>query len=412
MTSTRRSFLHLGLAALASAIVQPRAHAAGAKPARGGQAKACILLFMHGGASQLDTFDPKPGRPTGGTVTAIPTALPGVAVSEQLPGIARRLDRVALVRSLTAREGNHDRARYLMHTGQPPQGGAQHPALGAWTAEARATGPLPGYVAIGGPGHGPGLLGAAWAPFVVRDPTEPVRNLVPPAAVTRERQQGRAALWRSLQAGFERTHDSPQATAHRTVVEQALAMRSSPSTLAFELEREPAALRERYGASAFGQGCLMARRLVQAGVPFVEVGLPGWDTHEDNEDRVRRLCGPLDTGLSALLDDLEASGLLSETLVVWAGDFGRTPRINARGGRDHYPAVSSVLLAGGGIAGGQVVGATDRDGHEIIERPVTVADLVRTIATAMGLDPEATRSSPSGRPITMVDGGTVIDELL
>lgn len=412
MPSTRRSFLHLGLAALASALVHPHARAARATPARGGRAKACILLYMNGGASQLDTFDPKPGRPTGGTVTAIPTALPGVAISEHLPGIARRLDRVALVRSLTAREGNHDRARYLMHTGQPPQGGAQHPALGAWAAEARATGPLPGYVAIGGPGHGPGLLGAAWAPFVVPDATRPVRNLVPPAAVTLARQRDRTALWRTLQGGFERTHGAAQATAHRTVVEQAMTMRSSPATLAFELEREPAALRERYGASAFGQGCLMARRLVQAGVPFVEVGLPGWDTHEDNEDRVRRLCGPLDSGLSALLDDLEASGLLDETLVVWLGDFGRTPRINPRGGRDHYPAVSSVLLAGGGIAGGQVVGATDRDGHEIVDRPVTVPDLVRTLATALALDPETTRASPSGRPITMVDGGSVIDELL
>lgn len=412
MSATRRSFLHLGLAALASAIAHPGARAAEPTPRRGGRAKACILLFMHGGPSQLDTFDPKPGRATGGTVRAIPTALPGVAVSEHLPGIARRLDRVALVRSLTAREGNHDRARYLMHTGQPPQGGAHHPALGAWVAEAHASGPLPGYVAIGGPGHGPGLLGAARAPFVVGDATKPVRNLEPPASITAARREGREALWRSLQGGFERTHASSQATAHRTVVEQALAMRSSASIAAFDLEREPAALRERYGASAFGQGCLMARRLVQAGVPFVEVGLPGWDTHEDNEDRVKRLCGPLDAGLCALLDDLQASGLLDETLVVWLGDFGRTPRINARGGRDHFPDASSVLLAGGGIGGGQVVGATDVDGREIVERPVTVPDLVRTMATALDLDPEETRQSPSGRPISMVDGGSVIDELL
>jgi len=412
MSSTRRSFLCLSLAALASSLAQPGARAAGSTSTRGGRAKACILLFMHGGASQLDTFDPKPGRPTGGSVTTISTALPGVAVSQHLPELARRLDRVALVRSLTAREGNHDRARYLMHTGQPPQGGVQHPALGAWVAEAHATGPLPGYVAIGGPGQGPGLLGAARAPFVVGDPTQPVRNLMPPATVTRERQRDRAELWRTMQVGFERTHASPQATAHRTVVEQALAMRSSPDVVTFDLEREPTALRDRYGASAFGQGCLMARRLVQAGVPFVEVGLPGWDTHENNEDRVRRLCGPLDTGMSALLDDLEATGLLDETLVVWMGDFGRTPRINARGGRDHYPAVSSVLLAGGGIAGGQVVGATDADGYEIVDRPVTVADLVRTIATALGLDPTETRQSPGGRPISLVDGGSVIDELL
>jgi uncharacterized protein (DUF1501 family) len=412
MRATRRHLLHLSLGALASALVHPRARAAADPPARGGRAKACILLFMHGGASQLDTFDPKPGRPTGGGVSVIPTALPGVEVSEHLPGIARRLDRVALVRSLTAREGNHDRARHLMLTGYPPQGGAQHPALGAWVADAGEAGPLPGYVAIGGPGQGPGLLGASRAPFVVADATRPVRNLEPPRDVTAARQGNRAALWRTLQQDFERSHPSSQAAGHRAVVEQALDMRSSPATAAFELAREPAGMRGRYGDSSFGQGCLMARRLVEAGVPFVEVGLRGWDTHEDNEARVRELCGPLDTGMSALLDDLQARGLLDETLVVWMGDFGRTPRINARGGRDHYPAVSSVLLAGGGIAGGQVIGASDRDGYEIAERPVTVPDLMRTLATALGLDPEQTRLSPGGRPIAMVDGGQVIDELL
>jgi uncharacterized protein (DUF1501 family) len=411
MHTTRRSLLHLALGALAGALVPPGARAAAGSP-RGGRAKACIFLFMHGGASQLDTFDPKPGRPTGGTVSAIPTALPGVGVSEHLPGLAERLDRVALVRSLTAREGNHDRARYLMHTGYPPQGGAQHPALGAWAADALTQGPLPGYVAIGGPGHGAGLLGAARAPFVVGDPTQPVRNLEPPRDVTTQRQGERTALWRTLQADFERSHPSPQARGHRAVVEQALEMRSARAIAAFELEREPAALRDRYGRSSFGQGCLMARRLVEAGVPFVEVGLDGWDTHEDNEARVRRLCGPLDTGLSALLDDLGARGRLDETLVVWLGDFGRTPQINARGGRGHYPTVGNVLLAGGGIVGGQVVGATDRDGYEIIERPVTVPDLMRTIAMALGLDPEQSRQSPGGRPIAMVDGGQVIDGLL
>lgn len=416
MQPTRRHLLHLGLGALASAltstVVHPTARAASSTARRGGRAKACILLFMHGGASQLDTFDPKPGRPTAGGVSTIPTALPGVRVSEHLPGVAARMDRVALVRSLTAREGNHDRARHLMHTGYPPQGGAQHPAFGAWVAEARPAGPLPGYVAIDAPGQGPGLLGASRAPFVVQDPRRPVRNLEPTHMVAQPRRDQRAVLWRSLQDGFQHAHPSSPATEHRAVVEQALHMMSSSAVQAFDLEREPAALRERYGDSSFGQGCLMARRLVQAGVPFVEVGLRGWDTHEDNYDRVRRLCGPLDTGLSALLDDLSATGLLEQTLVVWMGDFGRTPRLNARGGRDHYPAVSNVLLAGGGIEGGQVLGATDDDGYEITRRPVTVPDLLRTMAMALATDPDDTRMSPSGRPISMVDGGTVIDELL
>ncbi|MCA9712516.1 MAG: DUF1501 domain-containing protein, partial [Myxococcales bacterium] len=321
-------------------------------------------------------------------------------------------DRVALIRSLTAREGNHDRARHLMHTGYPPQGGAQPPALGAWVADDRPPEALPGYVAIETPGQGPGLLGPARAPFVVRDAQRPVRHLAPTQPLAAARHDDRTALWGALQADFEGTHPSPQATGHRQVVEQARVMMASRATEAFDLEREPAALRARYGDSGFGQGCLMARRLVEAGVPFVEVGLRGWDTHADNFERVRGLCGPMDTAMSALLDDLAARGLLEQTLVVWMGDFGRSPRINARGGRDHHPACSSVLVAGGGTRGGQVIGATDADGEAIAERPVTVPDLMRTLATALGLPPDHTRLSSAGRPIAMVDGGRVIDELL
>lgn len=409
-TTSRRTVLHLGLTALAAALARPGVTRAAPLPAP--SAKACILLFMHGGMSQIDTLDPKPGRPTGGELSVIPTALPGVRVSEHLPGLARRLDRVAVVRSLTAREGNHDRARHLMHTGYAPQGGAELPALGAWVADARSPDSLPGYVAIDAPGQGPGFLGASRGPFVVPDPTRPVRNLEPSRSISSSRRDDRARLWRALQRDFGAEHASPQVEGHTDVVEQALSMMATQAHEAFDLQREPAASRERYGSSRFGQGCLMARRLVEAGVPFVEVGLRGWDTHEDNFERVRSLSVQLDAGLCPLLDDLSASGLLDETLVVLLGDFGRSPRINGRGGRDHYPACSSALLAGGGIVGGQVLGATDADGYAIVDRPVTVPDLMRTLATALGLDPDDTRMTPAGRPITMVDGGRVIDELL
>ncbi len=412
MQPTRRHLLTLGLGALASAMVRPSARAAPPAAPRGGKARACILLFMHGGMSQLDTLDPKPGRATGGPFAAIPTALTGVRVSEHLPGLAQRLDQVALIRSLTSREGNHDRARYLMHTGYPPQGGAQHPALGAWVAEARPAGVLPGYVAIDAPGQGPGLLGAARAPFVVPNPRQPVRHLAPSAPIPASRHTDRAQLWRTLQSDFQHGHGTDTVQGHADVMEQALTMMSTEATDAFDLERESPAVRQRYGDSRFGQGCLMARRLVEQGVPFVEVGLRGWDTHDDNFARVQALSGPLDTGLSALLDDLSERGLLESTLVVCLGDFGRTPRINGRGGRDHYPACSSAIVAGGGTAGGQVIGATDRDGREITQRPVGVPDLLRTMATAMGVDPNDSRMTPTGRPISMVDGGRVIDELL
>ena len=412
MPTSRRTMLHLGLGALAATMLPPAAGATASGSPRAGRARACILLFMHGGMSQIDTLDPKPGRPTGGGLSAIPTALPGVRISEHLPGLAARLDRVALLRSLTAREGNHERARHLMHTGYSPQGGADFPALGAWMADAHPSPHLPGYVAIDAPGQGPGLLGASRAPFVVPDPTRPVRNLAPSRAIPRSRQDDRASLWRTLQDDFGDEHRSAQVAGHTEVVEQALDMMSSEATAAFDLEAESSSIRERYGTSRFAQGCLMARRLVEAGVPFVEVGLRGWDTHEDNLARVRELSASLDAGLSALLDDLAARGLLDQTLVVCLGDFGRTPRINGRGGRDHYPACSSALLAGGGIAAGTVVGATDRDGYEITERPITVPDLMRTLAFALGLDADDTRMTAAGRPISMVDGGRTIDELV
>jgi uncharacterized protein (DUF1501 family) len=370
--------------------------------------RACIVLFMHGGPSQIDTWDPKPGRVTGGPFAAIPTAVPGVRVSEHLPRLAARLDQLAVVRSLTSTEGNHDRARYLMHTGYAPAGGTAHPGLGAWVSEAARPTALPGHVAIGTPGHGAGFLGATHGPFVVRDAERGVRTLEPTRPVTPNREADREALTAALDADFARTRHDPVVTGHAAIMAQARDLMASPHVSAFELSNESAATREAYGRHAFGDGCLMARRLVEAGVSFVEVGLRGWDTHDDNFQRVRDLSAMLDTGMSALLDDLGARGLLQDTLVLWIGDFGRSPQINARGGRDHYPRVSSAVLAGAGIPGGVVVGRTDDDGYEIAEQPITVPDLMRTAVSALGLDADATRITPGGRPISTVDGGRVI----
>jgi uncharacterized protein (DUF1501 family) len=197
----------------------------------------------------------------------------------------------------------------------------------------------------------------------------------------------------------------------RAVGEQALALVKSPGVTAFDLGGEPAHLRRSYGDSPFAAGCLMARRLVAQGVPFVEVMLRGWDTHEDNFPRVAKLSATLDQAMSALLDDLAGHGLLESTLVVWLGDFGRTPVINARGGRDHFPTAGAAVLAGGGVRGGQVIGATNADGTEIVERAVTVPDLYRTLAAAMSVDPDKTRFAPSGRPVKTVDGGQLVTEL-
>jgi len=411
MTISRRDLLQWGagsgLGAFATSIFARRAEAA----ATASPAKACILLYMAGGPSHIDTFDPKPRRPTGGEFKAIGTAVDGIQLCEHLPRLGNRMKKLALIRSLTSKEGNHDRARHLMHTGYPPQGGVDHPAFGSLVSETREHGGMPGYVAIGGPGEDSGFLSAIHSPFPVRNPTKPVRYLTPAKNVDAERFERRLALWRGVEDRFSAGRGGAFAKSQRAIGEQAVALMRSTGAAAFDLSAEPAKTSESYGPSEFGQGCLMARRLVEAGVPFVEVTLGGWDTHDDNFARVKALCQTLDQGMSALLDDLSGRGLLDSTLVLWMGDFGRTPRINEKGGRDHFPACSSVLLAGGGIRGGQVIGSTDQNGAEVRDRPITVPDLYRTVAQVLDVNADKQRVAPSGRPIKTVNGGKLIEGL-
>lgn len=415
MTMNRRELVRwgagAGLGAFATSLLARQARAAD-PAARHASARTCILLYMAGGPSHIDTWDPKPGRPAGGPWKAIATAAPGIQIGEHLPLLGARMQQLALIRSVTTKEGNHDRARHLMHTGYPPQGGVDHPAFGSVVSETCRHEGMPGYVAIGGPGEDSGFLSAVHSPFPVRTPSKPVRYLTPARNVDRERFERRLGLWRGLEDRFAAGPGGEFARGQRLVGEQAVALMSSSGATAFDLSAEPANVIDRYGDSDFGLGCLMARRLVEAEVPFVEVTLGGWDTHDDNFNRVRALCGTLDRAMSALLDDLQGRGLLSSTLVLWMGDFGRTPRINERGGRDHFPACSSVVMAGGGVRGGQVIGSTDKDGAEVRDRPVTVPDLYRTVAHCLGIDADRTRVAPSGRPIRTVDGGQRIAGLL
>ncbi|HEY0712917.1 MAG TPA: DUF1501 domain-containing protein [Polyangia bacterium] len=405
---SRRSLLRSGLGATLAAGFADRAFAANSPRAR-----AVILLYMAGGPSHIDTFDLKPGRPTGGPFRPARTAASGIQISEHLPRLGRAMKQIALIRSLTSKEGNHDRARHLMHTGYAPAGGVDHPAFGSVVSEARAqpSHTLPGYVAIGGPGQDSGFLSAAHSPFPVKNPQKPVKYLGRARGIDDERWQRRLDLWRALEERFASERGGAFARSRREIGEKAISLMSG-GVEAFDLSREPETVRARYGDTAFGAGCLRARRLVQAGVPVVEVTLTGWDTHEDNFERVKTLSATLDQGMGELLADLRASGLLTSTLVVWMGDFGRTPRINEKGGRDHHPAASCALFAGAGVRGGQVIGATDDDGAEVCERPVTVADLYRSIALLTGLDPDRMRMSPAGRPIKTVDVGKPIDGLV
>ena len=388
----------------------------GAKTAQAGaaRAKACVWLWLNGGPSHIDTFDPKPGTASAGPFKAIRTRAAGVQICEHLPRLADRALDLAIVRSMTSREGNHDRARYLLHSGYAPTPTILHPSLGAWTAEEldHAKLELPAFVSLGGPSMGAGFLGVQHAPFVVRKVSKVLDNIELPAHVDSARFARRRDLLAQLESSFSDSTGDVKVAQRRAVYDNAVTMMRSRDLSAFDVSKEPAAVQAAYGDHDFGHGCLVARRLVEAGVKFVEVSLDGWDTHKDNFERTKKLMGMLDSAASALLRDLAERHLLSSTLVVIAGEFGRTPEINANEGRDHHPQAWSAVVAGGGIRGGQAYGQTSSDGSQVVDHPVTVADFFATLATCMGLDPHKTVTTPVGRPISLTDSGRPIAELM
>jgi Protein of unknown function (DUF1501) len=414
---SRRDCLRLSAAAVLSPSVSGWFGALAADGVRDPQRRrSCILLWMNGGPSQLDTFDLKPGHAHGGPRHEIATSVPGIRISEHLPKIAAHMDRIALVRSLTSRQGEHGLANYYAHAGYSVGGPIHYPTLGALLAKEAGVdeADLPGFVSIApSSGHfSPGFLGPRYAPWVINGPgpdgaagsgTLRVANLEPPPGVGREQFAARVRLAQEMQREFGAQHAGLVSQSQATAFERAVRLMSPSVVRAFDLEAEPAMLRDSYGRSVFGQGCLLARRLVERGVPFVEVTLDGWDTHTNNFETVRSLSGVLDAAWSALLADLQDRGLLDTTLIVWLGEFGRTPRINANVGRDHFPLAWCAALAGGGINGGQVVGRTSVGGEAIEARPVSVPDLLATVCRALGIDPARENVSNTGRPIRITD---------
>jgi hypothetical protein len=375
------------------------------------QGRSCILLWMAGGPSQFETFDPKPGAETQGPTKAIATGVPGLQIAEHWARLAPLMKEVALIRSMTSSEGNHGRASYLLHTSYAPSGGITHPGIGSQVAQelGRAESDLPLVVSISGPSVGPGFLGVKYAPFVITNPAQPPDNL--PAPVPAARLRRRLGLLDELEAPLAATGAGPLVRDHRELYQQTARLITSPRTSAFRLDLEPGAVRDLYGASPFGQGCLMARRLIEAGVPFVEVQSSGWDTHGTELPALKKLIPPVDRGTAALLADLKMRGLLERTLVIWMGEFGRMPWINLTAGRDHYPQAFNLFLAGCGVQGGRVIGATDKKGVEVVERPVTVADLFCTFCQALDIDPRKEKDSDVGRPVKIVEKGRAVGEV-
>ncbi|MDE2507711.1 MAG: DUF1501 domain-containing protein [Planctomycetota bacterium] len=373
---------------------------------------ACILLWMAGGPSQLETFDPKPGTEHGGATKAIPTAVPGIEIAQGWNNLAKVMKDVAIIRSMTNKEGNHQRAAYQLHTGYSPTGTVKHPAFGCVAASELGDPKfdLPHIVSIGGPTIGAGLLGVGFEPFIVQAANKPPANVIP--AVPASRFSRRLGLLHSLEStGFAQTGGADRVRDHASLYRQTASMVMSPHMKAFNIESEDARARSAYGDTPFGQGCLLARRLVEAGVTFVEVRSNGWDTHQNNNEKVGNLAAQVDPGFGALVADLKQRGMLDRTLVVWMGEFGRTPKINPNAGRDHFPRVFNVALAGGGVKGGQVIGSSTPDGTAVKDRPVAVNDLLASFCKSMHIDPKKENMSSVGRPIKIVDGGKVVEEL-
>ena len=430
----RCDFLHVGVISglglsLATLLRLQSARAAGAGHGSRPKAASCILIWLDGGPSHLDTFDPKPNAPAEvrGDFDPIGTSVAGIQICQHLPRTARVMGDVALVRSLTHELGNHDTgSRYLL-TGHRPTPVTEYPSLGSIVAKEAggSDAALPPYVAIPSAveAAGAGYLPGACSAFSVGgDPSRPgyrVRDLDAPEGVSIDRLSRRRTMLQRIDQFSEHVESSPSTSGRDAFYEQAYRLMTSPAAKrAFDLGQEPDAVRARYGRGRVGAGCLLARRLVEAGSRFVTVVDSGWDTHSQIFKALPDALFPgsgklpaLDQAYSALLTDLRERGLLDTTLVVLMGEFGRTPKINSAGGRDHWPRAGSACLAGGGVRGGQVIGATDAYGEAPVDCPVRPEDLAYSILALLGVDAGKQYLMPSGRPLKILESGIMIPGL-
>ncbi len=375
-----------------------------------------IILTMRGAMSHLDTFDPKPGREEQGETKPIKTKTPGVLFGEHLPRLADLSDRLAVIRSMTTETGDHQQGQYVLRTAYPVLGSIRHPSLGSWAlhVQGKASRELPGYVLVGnGNEHpGAGFLDPSVTPVPVADPKLGLENTVRPKYLTERNFDRRLALADKIDADFKRTYAGPQLEAYNQMYKDAVRLLGSVDLEAFDLAKEAEKTRARYGDSPFGQGCLLARRLIEAGVRCVEVEFGKWDMHREIFEELPEAAGTLDTAMAALLSDLGDRGLIGSTVVVLATEFGRTPRINENAGRDHHPAVFSCVLAGAGVKGGVVHGASDERGFKPASDAVTVPDFLSTVAAACGLPHDKEFMAPNGRPFKIGGGGKPIQAVL
>lgn len=428
--SHRRDFIRMGsIAGLGLADIMRMQHLSASENGNRSDVN-CIFIFIVGGMPQQDMWDLKPEAPSEirGDFRNIATNVPGIQISDVLPGCSRVMDRMAILRSMTHDDSDHGRGFHVMMTGKKAgagdfngnQNNNQHPCLGSMVSHLGRPGVLPPYVSVPNflNSGGPSFLGPANRPFVIdSDPAAPdfsVRDIALPADIAVRRGELRQQALRQinrLEEHAERVGE--QVRSLDTFYRKAFNLMASPAAReAFDISQEPKKLRESYGMTSLGQCSLLARRMVEAGCRFVAVENGHWDTHRRNTYSLKELlCPAFDQAIPALLNDLQDRGLLSKTLVVVTTEFGRTPRINQLAGRDHWPNAFSIVMAGGGVRGGQVIGATDSQAAEVTDRPVTPEDMVATILFALGIDHEKMLHTPLGRPVAVADGGRVVNEL-
>lgn len=383
--------------------------------------KACILLWMGGGPSTMDIWDLKPGANTGGPFKPIDTT-GDLQICEHMPMMAKQMKHMAIVRSMSTREADHNRGRYYMHTGYVPSTTVEHPSYGAVIAhELSSQVPdleIPPFVSVGGGSVGPGFLGMTYAPFVV-DSNGDVRNLK--FDIEQARLQQRLLTLNAIESNFANQGRGDEPKDHEKILKKTVSLMTSQQMAAFKTDKEPKEVLERYGVTgnagrgmanpAFARGCLMARRLVEQGVSFVEVDFGGWDNHAGLFTTFENKLPQLDQPMSALIEDLDQRGMLEDTAIVWMGEFSRTPRINGTAGRDHWARAWSVVVGGAGMKGGQAIGATNEDGTEVKTEPYTSEDVMASVLKALGVSLEKTFTSKNNRPMKIANSGRVIKEL-
>jgi uncharacterized protein (DUF1501 family) len=375
--------------------------------------KSAIMLWMGGGPATIDIWDLKPGAPTGGPFRPISTT-GDLQICEHMPLMAQQMKHLSIVRSMATREADHNRGRYYMHTGFVPNPNIEHPSYGSVIAHEvmhqRPELEIPPFVSVGGASAGPGFLGMSWAPFSVTSNGR-IRNL--DMNLENSRLMQRMVALDMIETGFAgRTRGLP-ASEHAKVLRKTFDLMTSDQMEAFRVEQEPDEVKERYGTDNFGQGCLLARRLVEAGVPFIEVDLGGWDNHNGIHTILKDTKLPqLDRAMSALVEDLAQRELLQDTVVMWMGEFGRTPRINQNAGRDHFARAWSCVVGGGDLQGGLAVGQTSSDGQAVESEPYSSEDLMTTVCKGLGIPTEKTFTSKNGRPMKIAGGGKIISELV